>query len=338
MLKDQYRRMNEQIAPDEALIRETASAAARTAVHIRKARIRPILVFAALLVCFALAVPVFAASPAGYKILYSISPAAAQYFKPVNQSCEDNGIRMTVDSVYLSENAASFHISLQDLTGDRIDETTDLLDSYTLYSVFDYSTSCKLIQYNRQTRTAKFLVSIFAPDGHPIEGDKLTFSLRRFLSGKQEFEGELSGIDLTDVTRSSRTISAELRGWNGCRPHSDRFTALPPGEPLYSPVSGVDVTGLGYVDGKLHIQLCYADVLQTDNHGYIWLQTADGTKISDIGSGSFWDDKRKNCYEEYIFDVDPEQLASCTVYGYFVTCDALTEGNWEITFALEETE
>ena len=70
-----------------------------------------------------LTVPGLAASvPAWYNALYAISPATAQFFQPVQRSCEDNGIRMEVVAVHMEENRAELYISLQDLTGERLDE------------------------------------------------------------------------------------------------------------------------------------------------------------------------------------------------------------------------
>lgn len=245
---------------------------------------------------------------------------------------------MEVESVYMHDNTAEIYVALTDLTDDRIDETTDLFDSYDIHRPFDCVATCSLVDYDAQSHTARFLILISEFGGHKIEGDKLTFSIREFLSGKQEFEGALPEIDLTAVEQRPKTMTVKLRGWSGDDPHSQAFTAIQPGEVLYSPVPGVDVTGIGYIDGQLHIQLCYADILQTDNHGYIWLQTADGTVITERGDDSFWDAGHKDSYEEYIFDISPDALADCTVYGSFVTCDSLTEGDWEITFPLTETE
>ena len=56
---------------------------------------------ACLCICFCSAVPVLAAADNkyAYEVLYAISPAIAQKLKPVNVSCEDNGIRMKVMAV-----------------------------------------------------------------------------------------------------------------------------------------------------------------------------------------------------------------------------------------------
>lgn len=52
----------------------------------------------------------------------------------------------------------------------------------------------------------------------------------------------------------------------------NNFQALKTTGILCSPIAGVDITAMGYVDGKLHIQVKYEDSLETDNHGYIYFK------------------------------------------------------------------
>lgn len=46
---------------------------------------------------------------------------------------------------------------MQDLTGDRIDETMDLFDSYQINRPFDSSGACRLAGYDAQQKAAAFL-------------------------------------------------------------------------------------------------------------------------------------------------------------------------------------
>lgn len=343
--REKYNAMQRDVRPDAPLLQRTRAAAQKAPARPR--RLRPLIALAAVLVCLALAVPAFAmpalaADPDGYALLYSISPAAAQFFKPVNRSDEDNGIRLTVDSVYLHSDTVEIYVSLQDLTGDRLDETTDLFDSYRINRGFDCSATCSLAGYDAQTRTARFLISITSFDGQDIEGDKLTFSLNRLLTGKTETEGAVTGLDLAAVQAEPATQQVEWRGGSGIAAEvggsaAETRTALVPTGTLAAPTPGVAITTMGYVDGLLHIQVLYENILETDNHGQLWLE--NGTeKLECLGSLSFFAGNGSDSFEEYVFDVSPAQLADCTLYGSFVTADTLIEGNWEITFPLTETD
>lgn len=343
--REKYNAMQRDVRPDAPLLQRTRAAAQKAPARPR--RLRPLIALAAVLVCLALTVPAFAmpalaADPNGYALLYSISPAAAQFFKPVNRSDEDNGIRLTVDSVYLHSDTVEIYVSLQDLTSDRLDETTDLFDSYRINRGFDCSATCSLAGYDAQTRTARFLISITSFDGQDIEGDKLTFSLNRLLTGKTESEGAVTGLDLAAAQAEPAMQQVEWRGGSGIAAEvggsaAETRTALVPTGTLAAPTPGVAITTMGYVDGLLHIQVLYENILETDNHGQLWLE--NGTeKLECLGSLSFFAGNGSDSFEEYVFDVSPAQLADCTLYGSFVTADTLIEGNWEITFPLTETD
>lgn len=341
--REKYNAMQRDVRPDAPLLQRTRAAAQKAPARPR--RLRPLIALAAVLVCLALTVPAFAmpalaADPDGYALLYSISPAAAQFFKPVNRSDEDNGIRLTVDSVYLHSDTVEIYVSLQDLTGDRLDETTDLFDSYRINRGFDCSATCSLAGYDAQTGTARFLISITSFDGQDIEGDKLTFSLNRLLTGKTETEGAVTGLDLAAVQAEPATQQVTRRGGSGIAAETggstaETRTALVPTGTLAAPVPGVAITAMGYVDGLLHIQVLYENIHKTDNHGQLWLESG-AEKLECLGSLSFFAENGSDSFEEYVFDVSPAQLADCTLYGSFVTADTLIEGGWEITFPLTE--
>ena len=83
-------------------------------------------------------VPVLAVNvPVIYELMYLVSPSVAQHFMPVQKSCESNGIEMEVVSAYIKDNTAQVYITLKDLEGNRVDETTDLNDSYNINRAFD---------------------------------------------------------------------------------------------------------------------------------------------------------------------------------------------------------
>ena len=171
---------------------------------------------ACLCLVFILAVPVMAASmPAFYNMLYTVSPATAQFFKPVQLSCEDNGIRMEVSAAYIHDNIAEIYISVQDLEGTKFDETIDLFDSYQINTPFDCSAHCILSGYDPDTHTAEFLITIEQWDEQDITGDKLTFSLRKILSNKKTYKGIINDVTLSDIQLNSTTQKVYPRGIGG---------------------------------------------------------------------------------------------------------------------------
>lgn len=298
-------------------------------------------VAASLLLVFTTSVPALAAAdfePA-YHLLYKVSPAIAQKLKPVSMSCEDNGIRFEVISAYVEGSDAKIFISVQDLDGDRIDETTDLFDSFSINTPFDCSSSCENISYDAETKTATFLISISQWNEKDIIGEKITFCVREMLSNKQEYDAVLTDLDMDKTSAASETITpTHIFGGGGTNYHEieENFQALKTTGVLCSPVAGVEITAMGYVDGKLHIQIKYENVSETDNHGDIYFKNDRSEEIHCIANVAFsTDGEYQERYVEYVYDLSDVDLAQYEAYGYFVTSDTHIEGNWSVTFPLE---
>ena len=302
---------------------------------------RAVAAAATIMLVFTMSVPALAAAdyePA-YNLLYKVSPTIAQKLKPVSMSCEDNGIKFEVISAYVEGSEAKIFISAQDIDGDKIDETTDLFDSYSINTPFDCSSSCENISYDTKTKTATFLISISQWNEQDIIGEKITFRAREMLSNKQEYDMVLSDLDMNNISTAPETVTpTHIFGGSGTNYSEveNNFRALKATGILISPVEGVDITAMGYVDGDLHIQVRYENVLKTDNHGYIYFQNNEGEKITCNANVEFsTDSEYQERYVEYIYDLSDIELAEYDAYGYFVTSDTLITGNWSVTFPLE---
>lgn len=296
----------------------------------------------AFILCVSLSLPVLAANDVNfaYNALYMISPQAAQTLKPVRMSCEDNGIKLEVISSTVNEKEADIYISVKDLTGDRIDETTDLFDSYSINKPFSSNATCQFVSYNTIQKEALFLIHITQWDKTDIAGDKITFSVHKLLSNKDIFDDEISQIDLSAVSYNPPTLHEipQIRGYNGSiaeNRNSKSVSLMKPVSPISLPVLGVQISAIGYIDGKLHIQTHFDNVLEFDNHGYVYFIDASGSHIKATSSISFWDETHTGSYEEFVFDLTPDEISSYQLCGYFVTCDTLIHGDWQITFPLE---
>lgn len=286
-----------------------------------------------------LVVTAAAGNMTAYNILYALHPETAVKLTPVNEFCEDNGVRMKVESIYVHDDSAEIYISMQDLIGNRIDGTIDLFDSYSIHSYADQSSICSFVDYNEDSKTATFLISVQQMHGKRIEGRKMTFSVAEFLSGKNEVNKELSNITLKKIPVVSKVQNeVNVRGIGGKNiEKADELSFLIPNEyQSFSPTDGVTVTGYGFIDHKLHVQVHYDDILNYDNHGYVYLKDLNGNANQSIFSVSFWDGDKKGSFEEEIFDISPEDdLSSYSMWGNFTTCRTRTTGEWKVTFPIE---
>ena len=302
-----------------------------------------IIALAAIVLCVLLFLPVcvIADLDFAYDALYAVSPEIAQKLKPLREECEDNGIKLKFISSSVNEKGIEIFVSLEDLEEDMIDDTVDLFDSYSVNCPFPASNSCRFVEFDPENREALFLISVRQQDKQDIIGDKITFSMNRLLSHKRMFAGEIVQVDLAAVSQNSPALQkdVQIRGYSapsaGIMDVSSFGVLEPMPEMSFSPVQGAEITAAGYVDGLLHIQVHYDDILEYDNHGDVYLTNADGAEINAVYSISFWDESHEGSYQEYLFDITAEELPAYKLTGYFVTCDTLINGNWQITFPLE---
>lgn len=333
-----YKRINAPIVPSPALVEKTLARTRRPGAPLR--RLAAMAAAAAVL----LATPALAArTEPGYHLLYAVSPAAAQFFQPVRQSCTDNGVTMEVAAVRAAGDTAEACITL---SGESVDAGCDLFDSYDFHLPFDQSGHCAYIGYDEETRTAAFLCTVKTLDGSPIPaGGKMTFSVDCFLTGKTE----QLGVEIPLTPTDCGVMSPEAEGFSltggGL---SDAWTweqvenasVLVPGPALAAPAEGLTVTAAGYVDGLFHVQLCRGDASRTDNHGWLYLRGGDGEPIQPLGtvdftSGPGTPDRRD--YQESVFDLPREALAECTLLADLWTSSTRVDGNWRVTFPLRDT-
>ena len=332
-----YRTMNDKIHPEEALIQEVLHHAKRRRPGAR----RLLTAAAAIVLCICLAVPAAAQTDLGYSLLYLLSPSAAQFFQPVQRTATDNGVTMEVVAVRVEGDTAQAYITL---TGENVDETCDLFDSYSFHLPFDQIGHCERVGWDEATQTVTFLCTVQTMDGSPIpEGGKMTFSVGCFLSGKTTAEDLQVELNLSDyATRASIADGYSCSGGGGMGALSQEDPPmLLPGEALAVPVPGISVTAAGYVNGLFHVQVNLGNIHRTDNHCSLYLRAEDGTKVQHLAGFYFRSDSQApedDTYEDFVFDIAPEELEQYTLYGNFCTASNLTEGFWRVTFPLENTE
>lgn len=347
MFRDRYKHMCDQVHPDNDLIdhvlRSTRRGKRKGNTKVTFFR-KPVIAVLSICLCIFIAVPALAATVEPvYQLMYAISPGAAQLFVPVRRSAEDNGIEMEVVSAYIHGNRAEIYIAMRDLTEDRIDDTIDLFDSYSLHRPFDSSAWCRRVEYDESTKTATFLITIDEWGHKKIAGDKITFSVKEFLSRKTFYEDINIPIDLSSIDAATTTENMYMTGWGAVDEEDipEHMTALMPSGPMPAfPVDGIEMTAIGYVGGMLHIQTAVHDNLEKDNHGSLYLKEADGEIVDEKYHFYFIDESApvRIDYCEYVFDIPREEAGGCSLYGDFVTTGMRTEGNWRVTFPLEQSE
>ncbi|MBP1568831.1 MAG: hypothetical protein J6A12_00355, partial [Oscillospiraceae bacterium] len=229
---------------------------------------------AALIIIFAFAVTSNAVKPF-IRNLFKDTKQFVEMLKPVNVSCISEGIEMKVISANVAGSETYIYISMQDLEGNRIDDSFDLYDSYSISRSFDGYGTCEKVDFDKETGIITFLVTVGSNNGKNIKNGKITFSVKESLGGKITFNSYIDEIDLKKFVLSSETKQITSRrgaGYDGTeemKKFVDNLESLVPKGKLASPFPGVTITAIGYVDGKLHIQLLYENIGETDCHGSV---------------------------------------------------------------------
>lgn len=160
------------------------------------------------------------------------------------------------------------------------------------------------------------------------EGDAIAFRLDK----EKGFHWITEFLEEPDIRGGSDSESESIDGDNMLFIKPDEANAI-------ILKKGVAVTGYGIVEGKLHIQVRFSDILNTDNHGYVYLKNEDGKVVNCQSSVAFWDQSHVNSYEEFVFEVSAEELVNYEIWGEFWTCNnAPIEGEWQVTFPVEKNE
>lgn len=203
---------------------------------------------------------------------------------------------------------------------------------------------CSLVSYDAGTNTATFMLTIEQTDHILLPGDKITFSVNQLLSKKEHNNFKIEKIDTNNVYSITEFLEEpDIRGGSDSESESidgDNMLFIKPDEANAIILKkGVAVTGYGIVEGKLHIQVRFSDILNTDNHGYVYLKNEDGKVVNCQSSVAFWDQSHVNSYEEFVFEVSAEELVNYEIWGEFWTCNnAPIEGEWQVTFPVEKNE
>ncbi len=311
---------------------EQATGTTFTRYTPRSAAARAGVVFAVFAACVLFGTSALAMGvPKVNALLYYVLPEAAQFFKPVQKSSVDQGIEVRVESAYIHGAEAEAVVSVRDLTGNRLDESIDFDDSYDFRTGFDSVGTCSQIGYDEKTKTAYFQLSITNMNPKNwILGSKITFSLKTLLSGKKETLDKPITIDWKSIPESVKTESAD--------PYEG--TVLVPGDDQMEPESGFYLSGIGYVDDKLHIQLFTPWRSVYDDHAFLYLLDTKGNRVNaDMryrGSGysDNADSEGREDYIDYIFPVPQSELPQYSLYGDFISSKTRIDGNWSITFPI----
>lgn len=338
--RNQYRSMNERIAPDKALVADTLARMARgEKPRHRPRRLRRVLTIAvAAAVAIGCMTPALAANvPGVYQALYTISPAVAQFLVPVNLSCEREGVRLEVTDAYLQGHTACISFTMQDIQGSRLTNAHATLSDWYLDSMGLGSSRCRLVSYDAQTRTAAFFAE-FSNPGQTFDPESMqTFRVSELFCGGAQAEDAPLAVPLSDVPVDPpvqiHEISSGTLDETGQCP--TQYAFLMSQQPLWQSADGVfSLSAAGYREGQLHLQLCTDESRVASASGLLELCDADGQTVAAAAAYSWTEGEHH--YTETLYDIPCNALPGCSLTLDSSIYETVIPGNWQVTFRLEK--
>lgn len=374
MWENHYKAVYDKVQPDTALVQAVMEELTQDEMSRKKATRKKktgmkswakAAVAAGLFCCLSLSsVSVLAANSSNIlRLVERFSPELAQWFLPVGKASEDQGIRMAVEAIYVDGKKAEVYVSMQDMEGDRVDETADLFDSYYFVGTGSATAGCSRVDYDTEENKAVFKIQIEQMEKE-FDKEKFTFGVRELLGKKMN---EVHEIPLENVVQEAETLDlvnpaeynnrineikanggdaeaennqrrkmVQQTGGSGERVSEADKRILDVEGSWECPMENFNITGMGYVNGKLHIQFEVGNILEYDRHLWPVMYDKEGSAVKPIGSMGFLREiEGERCdYDEFIFDVPYEELDNYRLEAEFWDSQFHMEGDWKVTFRL----
>lgn len=302
-----------------------------------------------LIICFACSATALAAAvPAVNDWLYCMNSDLAEWLYPVNQSVEDNGIKLDVLYAANDNHTAMVYFSIQDVNGNRVDETIDI---YNFWLEGPTGFTCHMVSFEEETNTA-FFQMIGTGDVDMI-GKMTTFCIDSFLSKKTVYDWYDTQINLSEVVKENASYVPMSNYYcSGGSGSGDGLNVLTPNVmniSLGEDIDFVTISNIGFVDGKLHIQTKWSE--SVDNHGFLALVDKNSymteDKMSSLHIENYYfttendtlkgDARSKHI--EYIYDINSiESLSNYSLWANFTAEGEYTQGEWKVNFRLSDTQ
>ena len=311
-------------------------------------------------------------------LLYKYWPDLAETLMPVNLTCEDQGVRLEILSALAEGSDVTVTFSLQDLEGNRINGHTEAnidIDAQ-LFRNCSASGTISPAYYVEKEKKAYFVNSIhFDTVSVPTDGQITAYT--DFITPHQ-----YSTVDLLPLLKEygNRAVSMPVpenaianAGYtddgfcNTMDRVGDSRLVIPEAmrvlDPQNSPeiplTENVYLSGIGMIDGLLHVQVHYTDLdykeVSDDTHtaSYypwkVWISLRDPDEENPFGTspkywqedklpggitGMYWHKDGKEGWGEQVFTID----TGLTEEQVFIAEINVTQppilGHWKINFPL----
>ncbi|MFI3230306.1 MAG: hypothetical protein R3Y29_01980 [bacterium] len=305
--KDDYKKLNQEIRPREELINKTIRDM-KEEREIRENRdnkniyLKPVLTGCLVMGISIVGVPVLAESIKSiYELMYLVPEEIAEPFVGIEVSDIKNEIKLEVVAVDIRDNIAKVYITLEDLKGERIDQTIQL-GSYNIKGIGRAVCGAEFYAYEEEFSKATFMITIQDFENDDILdsiSNNLTFTLNDISITGGELNNTHFKIPLeleSNIKESIGTRDVHYMGGSGNieeykgatmeilgeNEDGDILTKILPIQGLIPNIEavnvglkGVNITAMTYDDTTNRLSIQYGINMTHQNnqsHGYIYLR------------------------------------------------------------------
>jgi len=311
---------------------------------------------AALMVFFLTSVTVAGAKvPLIQKWIHHLSPQLAAVLYPIEESCEKEGIRLTVVAGVNDEHNADIYFTIQDTEKKgRAAKKADFMDTAGIDG--SSVTNVEFLSYDEESQTACYVLHESGEIG--FENSRNVFRIKSMMVNKEEIEWYDTGVDLADLAEPGAATASldDYRYGGGSGAGADlsiKPEVLKPDAmeiSLGDHIDFVTISNMGIVGGALHVQTKWDTSF--DNHGEFWL-VAEGEEPGEYEDTVSYDkyyfytaadeqatgNNRFTHHIEYVYHPDdPEALEDYHLWAWFLKDGDIIDGSWEVSFVMGDLD
>ena len=344
-------------------------------VRVRRRMLVPVL--ALVLVLFIATAVAGMTNEAFNTSLYETFPELATLLMPVNKSCEDQGIRMELLSAVAEGTEFLVTFSLEDLEGDRIDGNTDAWIRMEFETSEDVGFTGESSPgfYDEETRRILFINETEFDSDLVLKDGDLKAALNEIWPHRYSAMDLLPLLEEYGSRAEAMPAPENAIAYAGYRDHRfmiclgeyiedpwvipDTLRVLSPGcMPEIPLADSISISGIGMVDGRLHVQMHYSNLNEREGLkgeetvSYypwdIWITLRDLTDEDAVGPAKQY--RKENLLDGGITQLYWEENGEYWEEDIFTVETALTEeqfftaeitetlepifGHWEVSFPL----
>ena len=272
--------------------------------------------------------------------------AGAEGFNADAVSIAD-GIEVRLLSAVADETYVYAFMEIRDVEADRLDEALafDIIDGKQM-RIFGGTVgngTVNILNYNNIDKTATVAIQLMSDKAFKA-GDIININLHGISSGHNNYSANFD-IDLSELAGHEGVVgttdyASEISSytWQKNKDVNDisKIHLLAKDE-IKIDLDGINwcyISNIGFIEDKLHIQICYTEHYETYNGGSFFMLDNQGNEIhpyfsAKIGGSAY------SGYEELVFNIAPD-----TLYQYKLAADCSSikhsiKGGWLMEFMIE---